>query len=118
MPDSLTLYHNPRCSKSRQALALLEEKGLSPRIIEYLKTPPTTDELTGLIRKLGCKAHDIIRTGEDEYTEAGLSENSPDDKILAALVKYPVLLQRPIVVKGSRAVIGRPPENILTLIKG
>tara|TARA_B100000959_G_scaffold272595_1_gene322121 strand:+ start:560 stop:910 length:351 start_codon:yes stop_codon:yes gene_type:complete len=113
--SELTLYHNPRCSKSRQTLALLEENGLEPTIVEYLKTPLSIQGLSILIEQLGISAHALLRSKEAEYSEAELSPTSSDDDIFAAIVKYPVLLERPVVVHKGKAAIGRPPENVLSL---
>lgn len=113
-----TIYHNPRCSKSRQTLALLEERGIKPRVIKYLDTPPDADTLRKLIDKLGLEhAHDLVRRKETEYRDAGLSPDSSDDTVIAAIVAHPRLLERPIVVTENRAVLGRPPENALALIE-
>lgn len=116
MPDEIILYHNPRCSKSRQALALLNEKAGDFTVIEYLKDPLKANELTGLVKKLGLTPHQIVRTKEPEYAEAGLSPDSSDNELIAAIVKYPKLLERPIVVRGGKAAIGRPPENVLDVL--
>lgn len=120
-----TLYHNPRCSKSRAALALLEEQGVEPVVVEYLKTPLSAPELKVLLGKLKLKPSELVRKGEDVYKEifgdsvstAGPTDEPTDEQILAAMVKHPVLIERPILVRGARAVIGRPPENVLTLMK-
>lgn len=112
-----TIYHNPRCSKSRQALALLEENGVAPKVIEYLKEPLTEQEIADILSKLGLQAKEIIRTGEQEYKTLSLKDKDLTDKALIALIaKHPKLLQRPIVVMNDRAVVGRPPENVLTLL--
>ncbi len=111
-----TIYHNPRCSKSRSALAILEEKGVQPAIIEYLKTPPTNDELRSILKKLGMKPEQIVRKGEDIYKQKFADKTLTDEQWLDALVKNPILIERPIVVKGDRAVLGRPPENVLNLL--
>jgi arsenate reductase len=112
-----TIYHNPRCSKSRQTLALLEEHGVSPQIIEYLKTPPSQDELVVLQQKLNIPIADMLRSKEKEFSQAGLNEPGvPDDIIRKALAEHPILLERPIVTCGDKAVIGRPPENVLALL--
>jgi arsenate reductase len=112
-----TLYHNPRCSKSRQTLALLESHGVTPKVVLYLETPPDAKALKTLVKRLGLsRAHDLLRNKEAEYALAGLKADSKDDDVIAAMVKYPKLIERPIVISGSRAVIGRPPENVLTLI--
>ena len=113
---AVTLYHNPRCSKSRKTLELLEEHGVHPNIVLYLETPLTREEISGLLRKLGLTAGQLVRRGEDEYKASGLGKDSTDEEILAAMTKYPKLLERPIVVRGTRAVVGRPPEKVLELI--
>jgi arsenate reductase len=116
MKSAITIYHNPRCGKSRSALALLEEKGLQPHIIEYLTTPPAKEELRAILRKLGMKPEQIVRKGEDVYKQKFAGKALTDEQWLDALVKNPILIERPIVVKGDRAVIGRPPENVLVLL--
>lgn len=117
MVDDLKIYHNPRCSKSRETLSLLREKGRDPQVVEYLLTPPTADELRAIVRMLGVRAHDIVRAKEPEYAEAGLSPESGDDEIIDAIVRFPRLLERPIVVRDGRAAIGRPPINVLDIIE-
>ena len=115
--SSYTLYHNPRCSKSRQALALLEEKGIAPEIVRYLDTPPDAATLESLVGKLGLKrAHDLLRVKEAEYGQAKLSAQSSDDAVIKAMAKFPKLIERPILVHGKQAVIGRPPEKVLELL--
>lgn len=112
-----TLYHNPRCSKSRQALALLEENGITPTIVKYLDTPPDAETVRTLVKKLRLEqAHDLVRPKEAEYKEAGLSQDADDDTVIDAIARYPKLLERPVLVKGDRAVIGRPPETVLELV--
>ncbi|MDX1269540.1 MAG: arsenate reductase (glutaredoxin) [Oceanisphaera sp.] len=114
---SLTIYHNPRCSKSRQTLQLLEEKGESPEVVMYLDNPPSAEELTALLGKLGISARELLRSGEDAYKELNLKNKDLDEQTLIdAMVAHPKLIQRPIVVKGDRAVLGRPPENALELL--
>ncbi len=114
---SIRIYHNPECSKSRAALALLEENDISPEIIYYLETPPSTEEIKSLLAKLGLKLQDIIRRSEDDFDELGLDDETlSEDIVLDLLQKHPHLLQRPIVVKGDKAIIGRPPEAVLSLI--
>ena len=115
---TIYIYHNPRCSKSRQALALLEQNGIAPSVILYLQTPPSKNELNKLLTKLKLSAHDIIRTQEPEYNALKLSQDSTKATLLAAIISTPKLLQRPIVATQNAAVIARPPENILPLIKG
>lgn len=115
--EAIKIYHNPNCSKSRASLALLEENDIKPEIIYYLETPPTSDELKQLLQKLNMGIRDILRKSEDEYDELGLDDESLSDEIIFEfVVEHPKLLQRPIVVKGDRAIIGRPPENVLSLI--
>ncbi len=112
-----TIYHNPRCSKSRQTLDLLRQNGAEPEIIEYLKTPPTIAELKSLLAKLGLKPRELLRTKEPEYKAAGL--NNPelsDAEILRAMVDHPKLIERPIVVHGNKAMLGRPPERVLEIL--
>ena len=115
--SKVSIYHNPRCSKSRQTLQLLEENGISPEIVLYLETQPDADEIKSLLKKLGIGARDLLRKGEDDYKANNLSDTSlSDEQLIAAMAKYPKLIERPIVVKGSKAVLGRPPENVLGLI--
>lgn len=111
------IYHNPRCSKSRATLALLEERGVDFEIVEYLKTPPTTSELEALLTKLGLRARDIVRANEPEFKASGLSLDAPDAELLALVAEHPKLLQRPIVEVGPSARIGRPPEHVLELLE-
>lgn len=114
---SVTIYHNPRCSKSRAAMALLEERGVEADVIEYLKTPPSADELRDVLAKLGITAREVMRKGEVIYKELGLGDDGKsEDDLINAIVANPILLERPIVVSGGKAVIGRPTENILKLI--
>lgn len=115
--DEITIYHNPRCSKSRQTLALLREHGVEPNIVEYLKEPPTQTRIRALIKQLGIEPHALVRAKESAYKESGLSRESSDTAIVRAIADNPVLLERPVVVRGERAAIGRPPENVLPLLK-
>lgn len=115
--SKFTIYHNPRCSKSRQTLQLLEDNGVTPEIVLYLESPPSAAELGELLKKLGIGARDLLRKGEDAYKENKLGDDSLSDaQLIAAMVKHPKLIERPIVVKGKQAVLGRPPENVLALI--
>lgn len=117
MQDTVTLYHNPRCSKSRAALAILEENGVKPIIVRYLETPPSAQTLKSLCQSLGVSPRDLLRTNEDAYKELNLAESGTTDAdIIKAMVAHPKLIQRPIAVKGDRAVLGRPPESILELL--
>jgi arsenate reductase (glutaredoxin) len=114
---TVTIYHNPRCSKSRATLALLEARGLKPKIVDYLKTPPSAVELKAILRKLGINPRDILRTGEPLYADLGLkTKDLDDDALIAVMVKNPILIERPIVVAGDRAAVGRPPENVLAIL--
>lgn len=115
--SEFTIYHNPRCSKSRQTLQLLEDNGVQPEIVLYLETSPDATAIKTLLKKLNISARELLRKGEEAYKEnnlgdMGLSEN----ELIAAMVASPKLIERPIVVKGDQAVIGRPPENVLALL--
>jgi arsenate reductase len=113
----LTLYHNPRCTKSRGALELLEARGLAPTVIRYLDTPPDAAQLRELLSKLGIAARQLLRTGEDTYKTLNLADPSlSDEQLIAAMAANPILIERPILVVGDKAVIGRPPENILEIL--
>jgi arsenate reductase len=114
----LTIYHNPRCSKSRDTLAFIRQQGFEPHVVAYLETPPTSDELRNLLKQLGmADARALIRKNEVEYKELGLANPSlSQDAIISALSAHPCLIERPIVVNDSKAVIGRPPENVLTIL--
>jgi arsenate reductase len=116
-PDALTLLHNPRCSKSRAAKALLEGRGVPFRERRYLEEPLSRVELDELSRRLGRAPHEWVRTGEDAYKEAGLSAASSPEAILDAMARYPILLERPIVVTDTRATVGRPPERVLDVLE-
>ena len=114
---TVTIYHNPRCSKSRQTLELLRRQGLEPAIIEYLKTPPDRDELNGILTLLGLSPRDLMRKKEDAYKANGLDAgNLSDDQLLDALIEHPVLMERPVVLANGKAAIGRPPENVLEIL--
>jgi arsenate reductase len=111
-----TIYHNPQCSKSRQALELLRGRGIEPRIIEYLKTPPTEAELAEIVERLGMRPEALVRKNEDIYKANYAGRSLSDEEWIAALARDPVLMERPIVVAGTRAAIGRPPEQVLALL--
>jgi arsenate reductase len=114
---TVTIYHNPRCSKSRQTLALIEEQGVTPKIVRYLETPPSAAELKRILKKLRLKPRDILRKGEDRYAELGLQDGGlGDDALIAAMVANPILIERPIVVSGDKAALGRPPESVLEIL--
>jgi len=115
--SEFTIYHNPRCSKSRQTLALLEERGLTPEVVLYLETPPSRQVMLSLLKKLGMSARQLLRKGEDDYKDNNLGNPELSEAALIdAMLKHPKLIERPIVVKGERAIVGRPPENVLELI--
>ena len=115
--NAVTLYHNPRCSKSRETLMLLETHGISPHIIDYLETPPDSATLRQLLKLLAFEPRALMRTGEPQYLALGLDDTAlSDDELIAALAAHPQLLQRPIVVRGERAIIGRPPARVLELL--
>ena len=112
-----TIYHNPRCSKSRQTLQLLQDKGVEPTVVLYLEKPPSATQLKKLLQQLGLTARQLLRNGEDDYKLLQLADTSLSDKALIdAMVAHPKLIERPIVVCGDKAVLGRPPENVLELI--
>lgn len=113
----MTLYHNPRCSKSRGALELLEARGLTPTVVRYLETPPSPAELKTLLARLGIGARQLLRTGEDEYQSLGLADTGlSDDQLIDAMSQHPRLIERPILVVGDKAVVGRPPEKVLEIL--
>ncbi|EWC41840.1 arsenate reductase (glutaredoxin) [Pseudomonas stutzeri] len=113
----LTLYHNPRCSKSRGALELLEARGLTPEIVRYLETPPSAHELEGLLGKLGLTARQLLRTGEDEYKSLDLANPELSEaELIDAMVQHPRLIERPILIAGDKAIVGRPPEKVLEIL--
>ena len=115
--SKVVIYHNPRCSKSRQTLALLEERGIEPQIIEYLKEPPDEATLKGMLRKLGIEAKELLRRKEPPFKELGLADKLDDaDALVAAMAAHPVLIERPIVVVGRKARLGRPPEQVLEIL--
>ena len=116
MPQKATIYHNPRCSKSRQTLALLEEAAAEITVVEYLKEPLSENQLSELISLLGIEPHELLRTKEDAYKQQGLSPESSSEAILAAIYENPILMERPVVVVGKRAAIGRPPEKIKAIL--
>ena len=114
---AVTIYHNPRCSKSRQTLALLESRGLAPRVVEYLRNPPDRATLAALLCKLGMPARELVRRSEPEFAILGLdAPGVSDEELLDALATHPKLIERPIVVVGRQARIGRPPEAVLEIL--
>ena len=114
---AVTIYHNPRCSKSRQTLQMLRDRGVEPEIVEYLKTPPSADELAAVLAKLGMEPRALVRTKEAAYREAGMADHELSRRALIDLmVANPIVIERPIVVNGARAALGRPPESVLSIL--
>lgn len=117
MTNPIVIYHNPRCSKSRRTLALLRERGVEPEVVEYLKTPLDAAALRELLAVLGMTARDLLRSGEAPYHELGLADpDTPEDDLIASVAANPILMQRPVVRRGDRAVVGRPPERVAELL--
>jgi arsenate reductase (glutaredoxin) len=112
----VTLYHNPRCSKSREALALLRSRGIEPAVIEYLNTPPSAAELARIVTLLGIEPEALVRKGEDVFKASFRGKTLDRRQWIDALSRHPILIERPIAVRGDRAVIGRPPERVLELL--
>ena len=113
----LRYYHNPRCSKSREGLQLLQDRGAELQVVEYLKTPPSAEELRHILALLSIPARELLRSKEEEYQALGLADTSlDDDALIAAMLAHPRLIERPIAVSDSAAAIGRPPENLLKLL--
>ena len=115
---NVTIYHNPKCGKSRQTLALLQEKDITPKIVEYLKTPPTETELDDILKKLGQDPQEVIRTKETTFKELGLKTNDSRSRKewIKLMVEHPILIERPIVIHGAKAALGRPPEDVLAIL--
>ena len=114
---SVTIYHNPRCSKSRQTLQLLRDKGIEPNIVEYLSTPPNPAELSDILDRLGLEPRDLMRKKEAEYAEAGLDNPGLSrEELIQRMVDYPKVIERPIVLKDDKAAVGRPPERVLEIL--
>jgi arsenate reductase len=114
---TVTIYHNPRCSKSRQTLGLLEARGITPKVVEYLKHPPSATELKAILKRLGIKPRELVRRGEPLYAELGLEDRElSEDDLIGLMVANPILIERPIVVSGAKAAIGRPPEQVLDIL--
>ena len=114
---SVTIYHNPRCSKSRQTLALLRDNGVEPKIVEYLQTPPSTAELKKILGQLGLAPRELMRRKEAEYKANGLDDDGLGEaELIAAMVAHPKLIERPIVLANGKAALGRPPESVLRIL--
>ncbi|MDD3595350.1 arsenate reductase (glutaredoxin) [Sulfuricurvum sp.] len=112
----MIIWHNPKCSKSREALKLLEEKGTNSQVFKYLDTPPSRDEIVALLQKLGISARELMRTKEDLYYKLGLAKVTDEAKLIDALAQHPKLIERPILIDGNRAVIGRPVEKVIDFL--
>lgn len=110
------IWHNPRCSKSRQTLELLKIQGIEPQIVEYLNQAPSLEDIESVLIKLGLKPRDMMRKGEAVYKELNLKNVDDDDALIKAMLDHPILIERPIVITGQKAAIGRPPENILDIL--
>ncbi len=115
--SDVRIYHNPRCSKSRQTLALIEEQGITPEIVEYLKVPPTQEALSLILKQLDISARQLLRKGEAAYKELNLSDDSlTDDHLIQSMCDNPKLIERPIVITNGKAKLGRPPESVLEIL--
>ena len=114
--STVTIFHNPRCSKSRETLALLQDKGIEPEVVEYLKTPPNAAELERILTLLDKTPRQLMRTKEAVYKELGLADENDNAKLITAMVNNPKLIERPIVIKGDQAALGRPPEAVLDIL--
>ena len=112
-----TIFFNPQCSKCRTALSLMQERGLEARVIRYLESPPTADELRSVVKKLGIRPEQLVRRNEVTYKAKYAGRTLTDDEWIEAMVRDPILMERPIVIEGNRAVIGRPPERVLSLLE-
>ncbi|MDN3486253.1 arsenate reductase (glutaredoxin) [Pseudoalteromonas sp. APC 3224] len=114
---SVTIYHNPRCSKSRETLKLLQSKNIEPSVVEYLKTPLSHEQISTLVSQLGFNsARDLMRTKEEQYKALNLKDENDESALIAAMVEHPKLIERPIVVSNNKAALGRPPENVLSVL--
>ncbi|MCX4188572.1 arsenate reductase (glutaredoxin) [Methylophaga sp. OBS4] len=115
--STIQIFHNPRCSKSRQTLSLLEQQGIDAQVIEYLKSPPTAAELKSILGKLNMSARELLRKGEADYKELNLSDQTlSEDDLIAAMIAHPKLIERPIVIHADKAKLGRPPEAVLDIL--
>ena len=115
--QNIQIWHNPKCSKSRNAMTLLEEKGISADVVKYLESTPTKEQLTEVLKKLNMSARELLRTGEDVYKELNLKDENDEEKLINIMVENPILIERPIIIKGDIAVIARPIENLEELLK-
>ena len=117
MAEETVIWHNPRCSKSREALELLRAEGVEPKIVRYLEEAPSEEEIRALLKMLGIGARELMRTKETLYRELGLGEVTDEDALIRAMAEHPKLIERPIVIRDGKAVIGRPPEKVVELVK-
>jgi arsenate reductase (glutaredoxin) len=115
--SEFTIYHNPRCSKSRETLALLQARGVEPKIVEYLKTPPSASQLKAIVKQLGIKPEQLVRKSEEVYKSKYVNQTLSDAQWIEAMVEHPSLIERPIVIRGQQAALGRPPQNVLQLFR-
>jgi len=112
----MIIWHNNSCGKSRSALQILEENGIKPEVVKYLENPPTAKEIKDVLKKAGIKAHDLIRTGESIYKELYKGKTLSENEWIDAMVEHPILIERPVVIHGDKAVIARPPEKVLEIL--
>ncbi len=115
--QNIQIWHNPKCSKSRNAMTLLEEKGINADVVKYLEISPSKEQLKNVLKKLNMKASELLRTGEDIYKELNLKNENDEEKLIEIMVQNPILIERPIIIKGENAVIARPIENLEELLK-
>lgn len=115
--EDVTIWHNPRCSKSRASMEILRARGVAPRVVEYLEAPPSAAEIREVLGMLGLSPRALMRTNEAEYSELGLDGVEDETALIQAMVEHPILIQRPIVIRDGRAVIGRPPEEVVSLLE-
>lgn len=110
-----TIWHNPRCSKSRETMSILESRGVETEVVKYLEEKLSVQSIKEVLKKLGISARELMRTKEEEYKSLGLKDEKDEEKLIEAMVEHPKLIERPIVIKGNKAVLGRPPEKVLEL---
>ena len=116
MSDELTIWHNPRCSKSRQTLQLLRDRGFEPVVIDYQKTPPTVEEISAILGKLAIRPRQLMRKGQEIYEELHLADEKDEARLIEAMFLHPILIERPVVINGAKAALGRPPEAVLAIL--
>ncbi len=116
MNNNLVIWHNPACSKSRQTLQLLRDRGFEPIEMNYLKTPPSVEEISEVLKKLNLSARQLMRKGQDIYKELNLTDENDEAKLIDAMFHHPILIERPVVINGSKAALGRPPDTVLAIL--